>query len=321
MKGLLVREKIHRVVQTAILGAGMLALLLWSGWQILGLTGLAIFGAGGIIMVLFLSRRSPAAALAHGIPIRVQDAPELHQTLRSIASRAGLPAPPALYLIPSPFMNALSVGSQADSAILLTQGIVSRLTLRELAGVIAHEVSHIRNNDLWIFNFANYLRQATSFISRFGWILLIFSLPVFLFSGTTLSFAAIFALIASPLLSYLMQLALLRSREFAADLGAVELTGDPAGLSSALTTIERPNRTVFDLFFPVRNSAQGSAIFRTHPATEERIKRLNGLSRSTRAQRRGPEWSGDESGDDPNASPNVYYDGVPQNAPEWFRRR
>lgn len=347
MKSLIAKEKLHRLVQTAVLGAAMLGLLLWSGWQILGATGLVFFGAGGLLMFAFLSRRSPAATLAQGIPIPYAQAPELHQTVRAISRRAGLAQIPSLYYLPSPFLNAVTIGTQEDSAILLTQGLISRLTLRELAGVLAHEISHIRNNDLRVFSFANYLRQATTFISRFGWVLLFLSLPVLLFSGTAVSFGAVVALIAAPLLSYLLQLALLRTREFSADVGAVELTGDPLGLASALNSIQNPARSIFDMFFPVRKPEEGSSLFRTHPATEERIRRLNELTRADRARRRGSGRShgfpprggrndggrehdgsdrdrgeGDDSLDrEGGRRANIYFDEVPESAPDWFRKR
>ncbi len=332
MKSLILKEKLRRLVETVVLGAAMLALLLWSGWQILGTTGLIAFGIGGVLMFLVLSRRSPSLALAQGVPVRYMDAPELYQTLQAISRKAGLASTPRLYLLPTPMMNALTIGTQEDSAILITQGLIARLTLRELAGVLAHEVSHLRNNDIWVFSFANYLRQATAFVSRFGWILLLLAFPVLFFSGTTISLGAVFALMAAPVLSYLLQLALLRSREFSADVGAVELTGDPDGLAAALTAIQMPQRSVFDLLFPMRRTDSGHSLFRTHPATEERIRRLRELARAGNAKRRGSNYGdqgrADYSDDDAHlrsgsrrSEGSIYFDTLPEDAPEWFRRR
>ncbi|WP_455381130.1 zinc metalloprotease HtpX [Salinispira pacifica] len=277
MKDLILREKIQRLLQTTLLGAGMLALLFWTGWQILGVEGLIIFGTAGALFFIFAARRSPRFLLANGIPLRYTDAPGLHQIVHRLARRADLPSVPRLFYLPSPVMNALTIGTRRDAVIMLTQGLIAELSERELEGVIAHEVSHIRNNDIWLFTLAQYLREATDFVSRFGWFLVIFSLPILLFSGTGVSLAALLALIAAPILSMTMQLALLRTREFSADLGAVELTDDPAGLSSALRRIENPRRTILDYLFPIARRRE-SSIFRTHPATEERIRRLDELS-------------------------------------------
>ncbi len=283
MKDLILREKIQRFLQTTLLGAGMLALLLWIGWQILGIEGLLIFGAAGALFFILAARRSPRYLLANGIPLRYADAPELHAILHSLARRADLPAVPRLYYLPSPMMNALTVGTRHDAVIMLTQGLVAQLTPRELEGVIAHEIAHIRNNDIWLFTLAQYVREATDFVSRFGWFLVLFSLPILLFSGTGISPAALLALLAAPILSMTLQLALLRTREFSADLGAVELTDDPDGLASALRKIDNPRRTIFDLFFPIARRRE-SSIFRTHPATDERIRRLEELSEKGRGR-------------------------------------
>jgi heat shock protein HtpX len=277
MKDLLLREKLRQLVQTAILAAGMLALLLWTGWQIFGVGGLYIFGGVGVVFLFFSARRRNRIVLSNGAPLQYADAPELHQTVRSLALQAGLASVPRIYYLPVPVMNALTIGSKHDSVIVVTYGLLSRLTSREIAGVLAHEISHIRNNDMWLFSMAQYLREATDFIARFGWFLLLFSLPIFLLSGTTLSFAAVLAMLAAPLLSMILQLALLRTREFSADLGAAELTDDPEGLASALRKIENPRRGVFGFLFPVPRTRE-SALFRTHPASDERVRRLEALA-------------------------------------------
>ena len=291
MKDLLLREKLQRIIQTTVIGAGMLALLLWTGRQILGTTGLALFGAAGLLFIFLSGRRSGRLLFAQAVPLEPADAPELHHMVRALSLQAGLSAVPRLAYIPSPIMNALTVGDRRDSLIIVTYGLLSRLNSNELEGVFAHEISHIRSNDMWLFSAAQYVRSATDFISRFGWILILFTLPLFLTSGASLSLAAVAAMVASPLLSLVLQLALLRMREFSADLGAAELTGDPAALASALRKIDPPRRTLLDYVVGYSQSRQ-SALLRTHPDTEERIRRLAALGERKSAESLPPRVSG-----------------------------
>ncbi|HUX11663.1 MAG TPA: zinc metalloprotease HtpX [Spirochaetia bacterium] len=277
MTNLILRERLQQFLLTALLGVAMLALLLWTGWQVLGTYGLLIFGGVGLLFFVLAARRSPSALLANGIPVRYADAPEIHRIVHNLARRAELPATPRLYYLPTPVMNALTIGTRGDAVIMLTQGLITRLTARELEGVIAHEIGHLRNNDLRLFALSQYLREATDFISRFGWLLLLFSLPLMVVSHVAISAGAVFALLAAPLLSMVLQLALLRTREFSADLAAAELTEDPDGLASALRKLENPRSSIFDYFFPVVRR-RDSSLFRTHPATEERIRRLDELT-------------------------------------------
>ncbi|HUX50480.1 MAG TPA: zinc metalloprotease HtpX [Spirochaetia bacterium] len=291
MKDLLLREKLQRIIQTTVIGAGMLALLLWTGQLILGTTGLVLFGAAGLLFIFLSGRRSGSLLFAQATHLEPADAPDLYRMVRELSLQAGLPAAPRIAYIPTPAKNALTVGDRRDSLIIVTYGLLSTLSSKELEGVIAHEISHIRSNDMWLFSAAQYVRSATDFISRFGWILLLFTLPIFLLTGASLSLTAVAAMVASPLLSLVLQLALLRTREFSADLGAAELTGDPSALASALRKVDPPRRTLFDYLVGYSQSRQ-SALLRTHPATEERIRRLSALGGRKSAETLPPRVSG-----------------------------
>jgi heat shock protein HtpX len=139
----------------------------------------------------------------------------------------------------------------------LTDGMIRTLSLRELSGVLAHEISHIRNGDLWLMGLADTVSRLTRMMSLFGQILL---------------------LVLAPTIGALLQLALSRTREYDADLGGALLTGDPMALAGALRKLERYGRGLWEsLLMPGRRNPNPS-LLRTHPPTEERIRRLAALS-------------------------------------------
>jgi heat shock protein HtpX len=150
--------------------------------------------------------------------------------------------------------------------------------MRELNAVIAHEVAHLKNNDLWIMNLSDTISRVMSFFSMSGQFLLFLNLPLLLASGHRVSWAGILVLLFAPTVGVLLQLALSRTREFDADLDAALLTGDPEGLASALSKMERhQGGWLGRVLFPGYHERQPS-ILRTHPQTQERIDRLLALS-------------------------------------------
>ncbi len=169
--------------------------------------------------------------------------------------------------------NALSVGQPGRPVIVLTRGLLAQLDGRELAGVLAHEIAHIRNRDLWLLGLAESIHRLTRALSTFGVILLVLNFPLLAMGAATVPFRLVLLLMLAPMASVLLALALSRTREFEADRTAAELTGDPRGLASALTQLERSQRSFWDLFLPRPQSA-GRRLWLTHPAAEERIRRL-----------------------------------------------
>jgi len=150
---------------------------------------------------------------------------------------------------------------------------LQRLDLRELSGVLGHEVSHIAHADIRVMAFADLATRITSTLSFLGQVLLVISLPLLL-GDYHLDWLPILVLLSAPTLSTLVQLALSRNREFEADRGAAELTGDPEGLAAALGKMERyQGRFLEGLLTPGRRTPEPS-LLRTHPPAEERIHRL-----------------------------------------------
>lgn len=247
----------------------------------------AAFGPPGGLVALATTGLALCASprVPKGLILRAYRAHPLGRTrfplgvdlLDALAARAGLPRRPMLFYVPSPEPNAFAVGHPADSAIAVSDGLLRLMSPRELAGVLAHEVSHIAHHDLWLMALADAIGRLVAFASLFGQILLAISLPLALMGEAVVPWTSALLLIFAPAAVNLLQLALSRSREFEADRGAAELTGDPAGLASALARLERRTGTLWeDILMPGRRTAEPS-LLRTHPPSAERIARLKAL--------------------------------------------
>jgi len=275
-------HKLINGVQTTLLLAGMAGLLGFIGMLIAGKAGVLLAIGLGVGVMLF----TPAASadfsmrMMRARPVSPYEAPDLTGLLRELAQRAGLSRPPRLFYLPSPDLNAFAVGSRGDTAIAVSDGLLRRLSPRELVGVMAHEISHLRNNDVRVMAMAALANRITSTLSMFGQILLLINLPLLLFSGQNIPWLLILALVLAPTVAGMLQLALSRTREFDADLSAAKLTGDPEGLAMALAKLERQRGGFFEqLFRPMRRDDAPNWL-RTHPKTEERIGRLLSLRKS-----------------------------------------
>ena len=204
----------HRLINTLhtlLLVAGSLALLAITAWSIAGWTGLIYALAIGGGMLAVARRISPAMVLRMYRAQVVDDRsfPAGYRLTRALAQRAGLPEAPRLHVIPSRMMNAFAVGRREDSAIAVTDALVRGLTMRELAGVLAHEITHIRNQDIKVMSLADMVSRMTSTLSTVGLIALIFNLTGFF---GAIPWLGVLAMIASPSVGGLLQLALSRTR-------------------------------------------------------------------------------------------------------------
>jgi heat shock protein HtpX len=256
----------------------MVAVLAGLAWLLFGTAGLLWALVLGVIVVALRPRVSPGWVLSMygACPFPPGVAPDLHRYVRALAVRAELPAVPALYYVASPMANAFAVGRRDEAALTVSDGLLRRLTSRELVGVLAHEVGHIRADDLWIMSLSDAVGRLTHALAYFGLILLVLALP--LMAGGTyapLWYALILATV--PTVVTLLQLALSRSREYDADLEAAMLTGDPDGLASALDQLERSEGRVWERVMVPRRRAPDPLLLRTHPPTAERIRRLREL--------------------------------------------
>lgn len=273
----LLEQERHRSLNrfhTWLLVAGSLGLLGVTAWIFAGLTGVVMALVFGAVALSAMQGVSPKLVLTmyKARPAGPDLFPAGHRIMAELARRAGLPAVPKLYIVPSRMMNAFAVGRPEDSAVAMTDGLARALTERELAGVLAHEVSHIAHEDLKVMALADIVTRYTSAMSTAGFFLLFFNL-----FGGGLPWLAILLLLAAPTIGSLLQLALSRTREFDADLGAAILTGDPDGLSSALWKLERFQARQWEGMMLPGGRMPAPSILRSHPKTEERVARLSAL--------------------------------------------
>lgn len=268
------------------------ALLLLGLASLAGATGLAVAGPEGLLLaaglaVLFLvldpTPGDPLFERVFGaVRLHPAEAPGLFAISAELARRAGLARAPALYLIPSRTLQALSSGGcggqGAPPSVAVTLGLVQALSPRELAAVLAHEVAHIRHGDVSVMRLAAAAATLTRAMAMLGLVLLLLWVPALWTLGAAPSPLALALLVGAPVIGDLLTLSLSRRREFLADAGAVELTGDPEGLAAALARIRRLQGDDWERAVAARG-AGGAALgwllwFRTHPTVEERIARL-----------------------------------------------
>ncbi|MGE0232749.1 MAG: zinc metalloprotease HtpX [Flavobacteriaceae bacterium] len=275
-------QRSHRwlnFVHTWLLVGGALALLAATAYVFSGPRGVFWALMAGALFVAIARNVSPAAILAlyRAKPMDSATFPEGARLVALLAERAGLPVEPKLFYVRSKMMNAFAVGRGAEAAICITDGLLRGLTVRQLAGVLAHEMSHIRNQDLNVMAIADAVSRLTSLMSTIGIFAVFFNLPMMLAGKTTFPWLGIFVLIASPTVGALLQLALSRTREYDADLEAAAITGDPEGLASALLVLEEKQGRFWEMTMPGGRIPQPS-VLRTHPETKDRVARLMALA-------------------------------------------
>jgi heat shock protein HtpX len=282
-------QKARNNFKTFLLVAALTALLLGIGQAVGGASGLVLFAGIAVVLNFAMYWFSGPMALKMSRAVEVGEAeePELHRMIEVLARRAGVPKP-KVYITPAEQPNAFATGrNPAHAAIAVTKGITRALPPRELEGVLAHEMAHIKNRDILIASIAAMVAGAISAIANF----LQFSL---FFGGddedNPLGIVGTLAtIILAPIAAMIIQMAISRQREYVADATGAELLGDPHPLADALETLHRGAAAI-----PMQvNSAtaplyivnplawlhgRGMAnLFSTHPPMEERIARLRSL--------------------------------------------
>jgi heat shock protein HtpX len=269
-------HKLRNLLHSVLLILGMALLVSLSAWALWGDEGV-LWGLIAAALAMALTPSVPPSvvlSLYRARPLSRAELPAVYDGLDELARRAGLPATPRLYYLPSAMLNAFATGSRRAAAIGVTDGMLRNLNLRELLGVLAHEVSHIASGDLWILNMADAMSRATVLMSYVGLFLLALNLPLIALGLVAVPWLLVLVLLLAPSVMSLLQLALSRTREFDADLKAARLSGDPEGLSSALAKLElRQGRLWEGVLLPGRRVPDPS-LLRTHPPTYERIRRL-----------------------------------------------
>ena len=277
------------MLRTSLLLAGLTALFLAVGWMIGGQGGMLIALVFAIGTNVFAYWNSDKMVLrmynAHEVDAR--SAPELYGLVEQLAARAQLPMP-RVYVIDNPQPNAFATGRDPQhAAVAATTGLLRTLSHQELAGVLAHELAHIRNRDTLIMTVTATIAGALSMLAHFG-----------LFFGGSRDnqggfIGNILIVILAPIAAMLVQFAISRTREYAADRAGAEICGHPMWLGSALQKLESSARRIDNpaaennpatahLF--IVNPLNGRSfdnMFSTHPSTENRVRALRELAART----------------------------------------
>ena len=271
------------ILKTAFLLTALTLVLVLIGDYFGGQNGmvLALVVAGIMNFVSYFFSDKIALAMYGAQPVTRDQAPRLYNIVERLTQRTGLPMP-KIFVIPMESPNAFATGRNPNHAsVAVTQGILGLLTDDELEGVLAHELGHVRNRDILISSVAATIAGAITMLSRMG----------FFFGGSRDDrdrgggFGALLMLILAPFAAFLIQMAVSRSREYAADETGAHITGNPYALASALSKLDAYSRRVpmqatpstAHLFIiqPLLGMNFGS-LFSTHPPTAKRIERLTG---------------------------------------------
>lgn len=272
-------------VKTAMLMAAMTALFMGVGYL--------IGGSGGALIALVVAAAMNAFAwwnsdrmvlrMHNAHPVTASDRTGLHAMTMELARNAGLP-PPAVYLIDTPQPNAFATGrNPANAAVAVTTGLMRSLTREELAGVIAHELAHIRNHDTAIMTVTATFAGAISMLANVA----------MFFGGSRERLGLVGTLVMmvlAPMAAALVQMAISRTREYAADKAGAEICGQPLWLASALEKIamgaaridnhaaERNPGTAHMFIINPLHAHKHDSLFATHPATQNRIAALRAMA-------------------------------------------
>jgi heat shock protein HtpX len=292
-------------LRTVVLLAAMTALFGGLGFVIAGQQGmlLALLFAGGMNLFAWWNSDRVVLRMQNAQPIGPHDAPRLHQMTAELAQRAGLPMP-ALYVIHEDQPNAFATGrNPANAAVAVNTGLLDLMPEDEVAGVIAHELAHIRNRDTLIMTVTATVAGAISMLANFG----------FLFGGMNRDrerdgnpfgpVAMILMLILAPIAAAVVQMAISRAREYEADRLGAEICGNPLALASALQRLEgyahqiqnygaEANPAAAHMFIvnPL-SGARMDNLFSTHPRTENRVAALYDLAARMGMDSRGGGWA------------------------------
>ena len=281
------------LMKTAMLMAAITALFMAVGQALGGQQGmmLALLVAVGMNFFSYWFSDRMVLKMYNAREVDAQSAPRFHAMVQELAQRAELPMP-RVYIIDEDAPNAFATGRNPHhAAVAATTGILRALSERELRGVMAHELAHVKHRDILISTISATMAGAISMLANFA---MIFS-PRDSEGRPANPIVGLLVMILAPIAASLIQMAISRAREFEADRGGAEISGDPRALASALEKIQRyaqglpleaterhPETAQMMIINPL--SAAGlKGLFSTHPSTQERVARLLELAGRMRA--------------------------------------
>ncbi|QOT70932.1 zinc metalloprotease HtpX [Sphingobium fuliginis] len=271
-------------MKTVMLLSALTALFMALGYTLGGSGGaaIALLVAAGMNLFTFWNADRIVLSMHHAREVDARSAPEFYSLVADLARRADLPMP-RVYLIDEPHPNAFATGRDPKhAAVAATTGLLSMLSRDEVAGVMAHELGHVRNRDTLIMTMVATIAGAISMLANFG----LFFRGGNHDNGHGNVAATLLAVIVAPFAAMIVQMAISRTREYGADRAGAEISGNPRALASALAKISGRAEAIPN---PVaeRNPAAAqlyivpvhvSELFSTHPATEKRIAALEEMA-------------------------------------------
>ncbi len=273
-------------IKTVLLLGGLSGLVLGIGFFMGGNTGLTIALVLAVLMNfgMFFWSHKLVLLMYKARPASKKDYPHLHKMVEDIAHKIGLPKP-ALYIVPTETPNAFATGpSHKKAVVACTEGILKLLTDNELKGVLAHELSHVKNRDMLVTTIAATLAAVISYVAMMARFAAIFGGMRDRDNGAGNLIGLIAMSIIAPIIALILQLAISRSREYLADETGAKTLKDSHSLASALNKLEqgcrakplRGNSTTSSLFIVNPFTAGGLvSLFSTHPPTKSRVERLH----------------------------------------------
>lgn len=270
-------------VHAVVLVASMVVLLAAVGWLMAGPLGLVLIMIFATVTLLVGPRMSRQLMLRifSATPLRREHVPMLYDLVDELRDRGGIEKSVQLFYIPSRLMLAFTVGGREEVSLAVSDGLLRRLTGREITGVLAHELSHVAHHDLRLMALADFVTKVTRTLAFLAILLIAINLPYIMEGESAIPWSPIVLLMFAPLLSVLLQLGLSRAREYNADAGAAQLTGDPEGIASALKKMDAQQRRYWENIFGREGSLDQPSLLRTHPRTDARVAALAGMSRES----------------------------------------
>jgi heat shock protein HtpX len=281
------------VFKTTLLLGLLMGVFLFFGQLLGGRTGLviALVLAGVMNLVSYFFSDRIVLAMYRARPLAEADNPRLFAIVRNLSSRAGIPMP-RLFLIPNESPNAFATGRDpAHAAVAVTEGITRLMSEDELAGVLAHELSHVKNRDILVASVAATIAGAVMMLADMARFAAIFGGGRDDDNGGGGILGALLMAVLAPIAALLIQMAISRSREYLADETGARLSGSPYPLASALEKLALASREIpmaanpaTSHMFIVKPFSGRSLLqlFSTHPPAEKRIARLRAMARSPR---------------------------------------
>jgi len=278
-----------KTIKTTFLLTALTLLLLAIGQALGGTNGLTIALVISVLMngtAYFFSDKI-ALASAGAVPISREQAPRLYEVMERLAAKGNIPMP-KLYLIPQPAPNAFATGrNPSHASVAVTQGLLELMNDDELEGVIAHELSHVRNYDILTSSIAATLAGAITWVAHMGrWGMMLGGFGGRDRRGGGLS--ALLMLIVAPIAALLLQLGISRQREYQADASGAKMVGHPYGLISALEKLGAynkripmdisPSTSALCIVAPLTAGQIFSSLFSTHPPLADRIAELRNMT-------------------------------------------